>query len=173
MHLVFSDGRLALRLEDRRFDVIEADALEPWMANSGNLYSKEFFELCLSRLKPGGIVCTYVPTERTRRTAIAAFPYVLSFDLSGAPGFILGSRQPILFNRQACLAWLASESAQRYIARSGFSSLQEQVLEYFNKVEVKPINGAERQRIVASGEDINTDLFPRDEYGRTHASPLF
>ena len=40
----FRDGRMALRLEDRRYDVVEADALEPHMAHSGNLYSREFFE---------------------------------------------------------------------------------------------------------------------------------
>ncbi|HVQ27564.1 MAG TPA: hypothetical protein VMV01_20405, partial [Planctomycetota bacterium] len=38
----FTDGRLALRTEEARYDVIEADALEPHMAFSGNLYSREF-----------------------------------------------------------------------------------------------------------------------------------
>src|SRR6185369_14320238 len=41
--VVVADGRHALALEDRRYDVIEADAILPKTALSGLLNSQEFF----------------------------------------------------------------------------------------------------------------------------------
>jgi hypothetical protein len=32
-----------------------------WWAYAGNLYSEEFFTMCASRLKPGGLLCTWAP----------------------------------------------------------------------------------------------------------------
>jgi SAM-dependent methyltransferase len=49
-----ADGRRALQREDRRYDLIEVDALYLTSAGSGNLYSIEFFEECARKLKPGG-----------------------------------------------------------------------------------------------------------------------
>jgi len=171
MHHRFSDGRLALRLEDRKYDVVEADALEPSMAYSGNLYSKEFFELCLSGLKPGGMVCTYVPTERTRLTALAAFPYALDFHAQGAPSFILGSLEPIRFDRQACLDRLDSPAVHAYLGRSHEGESCRQLLKhYLDQVSVQEISGARRDSLLAGRRDFNRDLFPRDEYDKSYVA---
>ena len=62
------DGRHAIQSGADRYDVIEADALRPYHAGSGNLYSLEFFERCGRALKPGGIMCSWAPTPRTYET---------------------------------------------------------------------------------------------------------
>ena len=53
------DGRRFVMQSRERFDVIEADALRPNSAYSGNLYSREYFELLRSRLTPGGLAVTW------------------------------------------------------------------------------------------------------------------
>ena len=86
MRIIMADGRNALMRSERRYDVIEADALRPHSAYSGNLYSLEFFQAAGRRLKSGGLMCTWAPTRRTRRTFTQAFPYVLQLEFGTVPG---------------------------------------------------------------------------------------
>ncbi len=167
IRISFTDGRLALRTSDETYDLIEADGLDPSMAYSGNLYSREFFELCRSRLNPGGILCTYVPTERTRRTVVGVFPHVLAFH---APpdfaSFIIASDDPLHFDRDLLESRLDEPWTREYFERSG---LGEETLglirRYLRKVEVTYIHGDERELYTG---DVNTDLFPRDEFDKSY-----
>ena len=85
----FTDGRTLLRHSADRYDIIEADALRPTSAYSGNLYSVEYFELLRDRLAPDGLAVTWTPTPRVRDTFVSVFPFVLIFsDLA------LGSMHP-------------------------------------------------------------------------------
>ena len=65
------------------------------MAYSGNLYSYEFFESAREALKPGGMFVTYTPTERTRETVVAVFPYVVHLWSPRFLSFMVGSNEPI------------------------------------------------------------------------------
>lgn len=165
MRLTFSDGRLALRLEDRRYDVIEADALEPYMAYSGNLYSLEFFELARSRLKPGGIVCTYSPTERTVRTVAQAFPHVLLFSGPGNLHFAVGSNEPIDYDARRVLERLHSPPVKQYFGVSGVTQAIRDIEIYVRGARVVRIRPEDREEFFG-GEDVNRDLYPRDEYDK-------
>jgi predicted membrane-bound spermidine synthase len=161
MSFRFTDGRLALRLERTRYDLIEADALEPHMAFSGNLYSREFFELCRSRLKAGGILCSYAPTARTRRTVAAVFPHVLYFEAPRGPSFVIASDAPVPFDAPAARQRLRSPDVQDYFDRSGMNPGATALIEaYLEQATVTPIGGA------GEHADLNTDLFPRDEFSR-------
>jgi spermidine synthase len=56
------DGRNFLNMRTRTYDVITLDPAPPlWSAGTVNLYTKEFFESCRSRLNPGGIMCLWIP----------------------------------------------------------------------------------------------------------------
>lgn len=159
----FSDGRLALRTEPRLYDVIEADALEPSMAYSGNLYSEEFFRSASDRLKPGGIFVSYTPTERTRRTMIRVFPYILHFYGPRSPSFMVGSLEPIRFDPNELLLRFESEEMRGYFEASGMYRAVRSDLEIFlSGFQVESLAGTER-RARSEGE-INSDLYPRDEY---------
>ncbi len=73
-----ADGRQALAARPGAFDVIQIDALWPYYAYSGNLYSEEFFALAGRSLRPGGIFCSWAPTPRVRATFARVFPHVLT-----------------------------------------------------------------------------------------------
>src|SRR4029453_4065690 len=95
---VIGDGRTHVRLDPRKYDVIEADALRPGGAYAGNLSSLEYFALLRSRLRPGGLAVTWFPTKRVERTFVRSFPHVLIFE-----GIGIGSEAPIPFDREQLL----------------------------------------------------------------------
>jgi predicted membrane-bound spermidine synthase len=155
------DGRAALMREPQRYDVIEADALRPNSAYAGNLYSLEFFELLRGRLEPGGMVVSWAPTPRIRRTFLRAFPYVqLTKD------FAVGSNEPFSIDAAAIRARAQSPFSRAYYESAGIDldKMIDRILGWrWNEV------GGELDR--GGCEDVNTDLHPRDEFLVPEARP--
>jgi SAM-dependent methyltransferase len=148
VRIVIADGRNALLRSDRRYDLIQVDALYRTSAMSGNLYSVEFFRLCASRLKPGGILCSQTPTRRASLSFAAAVPHAV--DLGN---IMVGSNEPLPIDVPAwqsrlyapdVLAWFGPEVAEGILARLR---------------EARPPWGSP-----ASRRGLNLDLFPRDEF---------
>ena len=170
MTLHFSDGRLALRTQPEKYDVIEADALEPYMAYSGNLYSAEFFEEVRAALSPGGVFLGYAPTVRTRRTFLEVFPHVLLFERKGTPSFMIGSNEPIAFDRERILQRLQSPAFQACAAQATHGSAITASLDAFAR-SAHPQRFDPASSRSRFGSEINRDLFPRDEYDKRTGSP--
>ncbi|MBI3929331.1 MAG: fused MFS/spermidine synthase [Armatimonadetes bacterium] len=83
---VWKDPRVSIHIEDgrhwllttgKRYDVITFEPPPPHNAGVVNLYSRDYYELCRSRLKPGGLVCQWLPvhqmTPEEVRQCIRAF----------------------------------------------------------------------------------------------------
>jgi spermidine synthase len=66
---VVGDGRNYLLTTKETYDVISFNAINP--SFSPYLYTKEFYELCRRALRPGGVVCAWVPTNMGRFTTLA------------------------------------------------------------------------------------------------------
>jgi spermidine synthase len=151
-HLV-ADGRNALELEDRRYDVIELDALRPRSAYAGNLYSDEFFRLCARRLKPGGVMCSWGPTSRTRATFARVFPHVLASD----DGLILiGANDPIAVDQEAWRGRLRASA--RYLG----APRADEISHVLRRVGALSADALPSEAV--AGSDVNHDLYPRDEF---------
>ena len=150
----FTDGRTFLMRTTERFDVIEADALRPGTPYVGNLYSLEYFQLLRDRLKPGGFGVTWSPTARVRNTFVRAFPHVLVFTDT-----LVGSNQPIAFDKVALQARLQDPWTTAHYLGGGIevAQLLERAL-----LRGPLVIGPDHDR--TSLTDINTDLFPKDEY---------
>lgn len=148
------DGRTWLRRDRRPYDVIEADALRPSAAYSGNLYSREYFDLVRSRLAPGGLAVTWVPTSRVLDTLVHSFPYVLMIGLIG-----IGSDVPIEFDPATLRTRASDPSVVTHFEAAGvdLASLLEQWLSSGPVLRFGP--GDPR----GGADDLNHDLFPRDE----------
>lgn len=144
-----ADGRHALTRGAERYDVIEADALWPYAAYSGNLYSVEFFRECARRLKPGGLMCTWAPTPRVAASFHAAFPHVVG---PRSRWFLVGSNEPIPVDPAAWRARLLSPDVTAHLGEGLVA-------------DIRPL--LERLRVVGPPDgplDLNHDLFPRDEF---------
>ncbi len=55
------DGRNCLARSPETFDLIVSDLFTPWKAGTGNLYTREHFEIAASRLEPGGLFVQWLP----------------------------------------------------------------------------------------------------------------
>jgi spermidine synthase len=60
VRLIVGDGRNHLSLTTAKYDVIISEPSNPWIAGVGDLFTKEFFELCKGRLNSGGLACVWL-----------------------------------------------------------------------------------------------------------------
>lgn len=152
LRLLFRDGRYAIRNQDVHYDVIEADALRPTSAYSGNIYSQEYFQLIRSRLKPNGLAVTWCPTARVFNTFRTVFPYVAYCDKL----VLIGSNQPIQLDWTKINQRAGSAFSQAHYGRSGVN-VQALLTRYRPNLRLLPA-------ATTVSDEINTDLFPKDEY---------
>ena len=147
------DGRKAILSSNKKYDIIEADALRSNSPGAGNIYSIEYFNLIKSRLNTNGIAVTWAPTDRVFNAFVNVFPYVMR---NGS--YLLGSNQPISINQNMIDT----------IVHSNFW------VNHFKLAEINPstfvniFNNwvAVNRELEGNLEDYNTDLFPKDEYER-------
>jgi spermidine synthase len=161
MRFTFTDGRAFLMRSGRLYDLIEADALRPDSAYAGNLYSLEYFQLLARHLRPGGLAVTWGATPRTGHTFAKAFPHAARFGLA-----LVGSNAPIAFDRAAFDARL-HEPAVRDHYRGAEIDIAALMSQFFPGEPARLEPASDR----SSPADINTDLFPRDEYLVPQAQP--
>ena len=143
-----ADGRHALLRSKDRFDLIQIDALYRTSPGSGNLYSFEFFQLCARRLKPGGIICTQIPSRRAMLTFTAAVPHTLNFG-----NLMVGSNDPLPIEPETWIARLRSLEVASYLGDSTVRG-----------VESRLIDALPGRRNPQTRLGLNYDLFPRDEF---------
>lgn len=148
------DGRRLIMQSAELFDIIEADALRPSSAFSGNLYSREYFELMRDRLAPGGFAVTWAPTTRIQETFTSVFPHV-----ADVPPMLIGSNDPIAFDADAVRARAHRPETVAHYASAGIE-LETHLEQFLTTFRHRSQGGS----IEAFNESaLNTDLFPRDE----------
>jgi spermidine synthase len=94
VEVVYDDARHYILTTRERFDIITSDPIHPWVKGAASLYSREYFELCKSRLNPHGVVTQWVPFYESSPEAVKseiatfmeAFPHgtIWSNDDAGA-----------------------------------------------------------------------------------------
>lgn len=165
--VLFSDQRIRFEVRDgrkylvdttERFDLIITDTLLVRSSHSGSLYSVEFYELVKSRLAPGGVLAQWAPTERTLRSVASVFPHVARVagpQITAANSFFLAAEHPLTVDVPVLRERLAA------VRRDGLPPAQQADLERF-------VEGAflEHSPPTPVGADVNSDLFPKDEYGQ-------
>jgi spermidine synthase len=95
------DARTVLKLNPQLYDVIITEPSNPWTVGVGSVFSREYYSLAASRLKPGGIVAAWFHLYETSddivamvlRTFSSVFPYMEIWE-NGADIVFLGSLQP-------------------------------------------------------------------------------
>jgi spermidine synthase len=143
-----ADGRNALDRDGELYDLVEADALWPTSPYAGNLYSLEFFALCARKLRPGGMVTTWAPTERVRASFLAALPHVVEV----ARGAVLiGSHTPIPIDPEKWQRRLFTSAMTAYLGPPRVAGV------WADMADARPA-------LPSGGAALNRDLFPRDEF---------
>ena len=107
--LIIQDARAHLALTNRKYDLITSEPSNPWMSGIAALYTRDFFEIVASRLKPGGFFVQWIPAYQMNwdsfnligRTFVSVFPDSLMLTTNPArPSSFLfvGSNGPVNLN---------------------------------------------------------------------------
>jgi spermidine synthase len=116
--LVADDARSFLLSSRERWDVILVDLVLPWTQGAGALFSREFYQLGLEHLAPGGVLCQWLPLHQLEvddleaivATFTAVFPHAqlwVAYHRSLTPlAVLVGSASPIAADANAMRARL-------------------------------------------------------------------
>jgi spermidine synthase len=125
--LVIEDARNFVLATDNRYDLILSDSIHPRYVGNGNLYTLEYFELCASRLRDGGILSFWMPTyllstddyKMIIRTLHEVFPHVVIWYLNNtveAYSVAMGCQSPIVLDLERVRRALEVEGIRNDLA---------------------------------------------------------
>ncbi len=96
------DGRHYLFTHPNQLNLLTIEINRMWTAGEGDLYTREFYEICSERLQKDGILQQWVPlfslsipeTLIIIRTIRQVFPYVVLY-VGGGSGMVVASQSPL------------------------------------------------------------------------------
>jgi spermidine synthase len=103
LEIRIGDGRQELLRSPQRYDLISLEPPPPSAAGVVNLYSKDFYELCRSRLQPDGLMAQWWPlsaqNDEDSRSLVRAFldvfPFATAWSTELNEVLLVGSSRPI------------------------------------------------------------------------------
>jgi spermidine synthase len=175
-HGVLDDPRVRVRIADARshvastdqtYDLILSDSTHPRFRGNAALYSRDYFADCARRLKPGGMLSTWLPLYGLSVDDIrgilkglrATFPHVQVWYANPEPHentLLIASLSPIAIDPGSLARRLAEEPVARDLAEVGITSTA-QLLDYF-------LLGDGAVDMFSRAGQLSTDDHPRLEY---------
>jgi predicted membrane-bound spermidine synthase len=168
-HLWHEDARTVLKLSSQLYDIIVAEPSNPWTAGIGSVFSREFYQLAASRLKPEGVMAQWFHVyemhdgivELVLRTFDAVFPHVEIWDSRSGDIIMLGSMQPWQTGPAIFKTGFAIPGVQTDLAQIGIRS-PEALLAH-------QLASQRTAFAIPGGGPIQSDLFPLLEYAAPRA----
>ncbi len=122
-NIIIDDGRSYLEVTSKKYDVITEEPMHPSLAGVVNLYTKEYYELAKSRLKPGGIMSQWIPlynlsVEDVRMLAAtfqSVFPHMTIW-IASSDIFMIGSEDKQVVSYDRIMKRLAMPNIKRLLA---------------------------------------------------------
>ncbi len=102
VRVIRNDGRNHLLLTNETYDLIVSEPSNPWIAGVANLFTREFFQICERKLRPGGAMCLWlqgytISLDDFRlvvRTLNETFPFVSVWATSPTDYAMVAGREP-------------------------------------------------------------------------------
>ncbi len=133
LKLIMGDARSRLLFSPERYDLVISQPSNPWIAGEAILFTREFFELARSRLKPGGMMCQWLQgyglTSDDFRSVVATFGGVFSHvslweeSTAGGDYLLLGSETPLELDPAEIVARMGRPPVAADLARIEVSDL--------------------------------------------------
>jgi spermidine synthase len=169
VHLWREDARTVLKLDSQLYDVIVAQPSNPWTAGIGSVFSKEFYEVSATRLKPGGVMAQWFHiyemhdgiVELVLRTFSSVFPFVEIWDAGSGDIVMLGSLEPWPSNPDIYRQSFDLPGIKSDLARIGISSPE--------VLWARQLASQRTAFAIAGDGPIQSDLFPVLEYAAPRA----
>ena len=130
LEIRIGDGRQELLRRSQRYDLITLEPPPPSAAGVVNLYSRDFYELCRSRLQPGGLMAQWWPLpaqndEDSRslvRSFLDVFPHATAWSTELHEVLLVGSASPIELDGERVAARYAQPAVRAALAEVGIES---------------------------------------------------
>ena len=176
------DGRHYLFTHPDKLSLLTLEVNRLWTAGEGDLYSREFYEICAARLQNGGVLQQWVPlfslsipeTLILMRTVRQVFPYVV-FYVGGGSGMMVASRSPLELDLARLRAMDQNPKVAAVLQRIDLPS----AANLLGDLVLRP-EGVNDLLARAPEQRITTDLWPYLEYsnaryhvGRPTGIPLW
>jgi spermidine synthase len=172
---VFKDPRVRVHVDDGRhylfthpakLSLLTIEVNRLWTAGEGDLYTREFYELCSARLTDQGVMQQWVPlfslsipeTLIIIRTVRQVFPQV-AFYLGGGSGMLVASRSRLGLDYQRLKAMDANPKVAAILKRIELPS----AASLLGDLVLKP-EGIDALLARASERRVSTDLWPYLEH---------
>ena len=163
------DARTILKLRPQQYDVIITEPSNPWTAGVGSVFSKEYYELAASRLKPGGIMAQWFHVYEMHdgivalvlQTFSSVFPYVEIWDTSGGDIVMIGSQEPWASGPENFRRGFELPGVKSDLASIGIHSPEALLL--------RQIASQRIGSVIAKQGPVQSDLFPVLEYAAPEA----
>jgi len=160
---------------DRLFDVIISEPSNPWQAGVCNLFTREYFQICRQRLKPGGVFSFWlqtveIPTDNMKEIFAAlrsVFPYQAGVMANPGNLVVLASDQPLTLDYKR-LDWIvANTKVASQLGKLGLKSA--------NAILARVETTSEGVAAMAHGARPNIDDTNKLEYaiGKTYENLFF
>jgi hypothetical protein len=167
------DARTVLKLSAQQYDVIISEPSNPWMVGVGGVFSREFYQLAASRLKPGGIMTqwfhVYEMDDATLnlvlRTFATVFPNMEIWDAADGDVILLGSNQPWESGPEAYQRAFKLEGSRGDLASIGLMTPEEVLTRQF---------ASQRTAFAVPGPGpVQSDDYPILEYAAPRAFYMY
>jgi spermidine synthase len=168
---IIADGRNYLLLSDKTYDVITIDPPPPpYSAGTVNLYTKEFYQLCKQRLKPGGVISQWIPMYSSTedqykmllRTFMEVFPHVSVWrPLNSMGTYLIGTPERLRVDRNKLNAYFSTPAV-----RDDLSLYGDEIIDGTRMLSLLLLE-ENAARYYAQGAPVMTDDLPLIEF------PLF
>ena len=130
LEIRIGDGRQELLRRSQRYDLITLEPPPPSAAGVVNLYSRDFYELCRSRLQPGGLMAQWWPLpaqndEDSRslvRSFLDVFPHATAWSTELHEVLLVGSASPIDLDGERVTARFSQPAVRAALAEVGIES---------------------------------------------------
>lgn len=163
VRIIQDDGRNVLLANERRYDVIISEPSKPWITGVSNLFTREYYKTCASRLEEGGIVCQWChyysmspeDFKTIVRTFSSVFPYVQLWNV-GRDVFLIGTKAALMIDLDLVQKKMVDQKVSFDLARVG-------VRDMYELTRLFMMSDADLREFVGPGP-VNTDDKPIIEF---------
>jgi spermidine synthase len=160
-----ADGRNFILASRKKYDVIISEPSNPWIAGIGNLFSTDFYRICLDRLEDDGVYCQWIQTygmtpdtvKMVLNTFFSVFPRgSVWITQRGDLMLIGGKKDPVLDYQRLSEIMKKNPRVRDYMKLITYTSPRQLL--------AIRITDADRVRAFTAGSRINTDDLPFLEF---------
>ena len=164
-HSHIADGRNFILASKQKYDLIISEPSNPWIAGIGNLFSVDFYQVCLRKLNDDGIYCQWIHTygmapdtvRMVMKTFYSVFPHGSLWITQRGDLMLIGCKKPVKLDYRRLKEVISrNPRVKKYLQMISYDDPRKLLANY--------VADADRIRAYARDGRINSDDKPLLEF---------